>query len=202
MNCKQLLSVVSLVVTSTIALAESDDKNIQFGLSQHHMTTQVSTSSGSWLQGSLRGHGLDAYYLYSRYATVGAGYYQIHSCLPETLEGNLTCQVDTPIHGTHLSFLVGYNLDRDGLYIFTGARYYWEWNDKARFGEATIPIGIGFRLVDFSVDVSSELRGDYTDYGAFDIFGVDPDSSYELGSQWSETLVTTLPVKVSLGYQF
>ena len=178
----------------------------QLNLTQSHYETVVNVSDSSGeefgLLGGLRAHGIEAYSVFSTYASFGTGVYSIHSCIEGSQEAPLACQLSESIHGAHISFLVGHNLAHDGVYLYTGARYYWEWNDQASFSSFVIPAGIGFRLMDVSLDISTELREVEQDFDVFGIFSVDDASGYSLTSDEGDVTVDALPFKLTLGYQF
>lgn len=149
----------------------------------------------------LEAKGVTVNYAFNGNVSFGGGLYLIDECGIDESPVAMTCALTEAIRGTHLNLLVGHNLNADGVYVYSGVRYYWEQNSQAEFGTLTVPVGIGFRFLDVSADVTLDLRDFYTDYEYFDIF--EPtDSDWFINNEYGEGAITAIPVYFSLGYKF
>ena len=157
-------------------------------------------TSQDYLQFSLKSYGITAHYIYSPFTSIGTSAYIISSCEMQDNSYGASCSINDVIQGTSIDLLTGYNLNKDGIYIYTGVRYYWEFNDNAKLGSPTIPVGLGLRFKNVSAEISIELRDSYSDFDSFDILE-NSDGNYIFASPYGAT-AEALPIHFSLGYKF
>lgn len=149
----------------------------------------------------LKGLGLEGRYIYSPWTTIGVQAYQMGQCSMAANTYNISCKVGKPLKGLKIELLTGYNMNGQGVYVYTGTHYFWEGNKSVAFGGFTIPLGIGANFRQFNIEIFTELReGSYVDLGNSGYFnGVEPSYSSNAGGS---VIADTLPVGVSIGYRF
>lgn len=149
----------------------------------------------------LKGIGLEGRYIYSPWTALGVQIYQMSKCSMASNAYNIDCKVDKPLKGLKIELLTGYNMDGQGVYVYTGTHYFWEGNKAVSFGTFSIPFGIGVNFKQVNIELFAELRdGHYVDLGDSGYFsGV--ESSYS-SSAGESVIADTFPFGVSVGYRF
>jgi hypothetical protein len=198
-----LLSLVSYAIGHDI-----DESGIQISIQSIRMDTDINlvpvsspNSETNYVMGSLDGFGIEARYAFHSNLALGGGLYTLIGCSIYEPPIDMSCDITNPIKGAHLQLLAGHNLNSDGIFIYTGVRYYWEWNSQASFGEPVIPIGIGFRFAGVSAEIATDLRDPYNDYSYYNIYQSD-DPAWLIGDRFGYGAVSGIPIYLTLGYLF
>ncbi|MFQ3230202.1 hypothetical protein [Reinekea sp.] len=200
----KIIVLTGLVLFGSFSFSETNvDNKFQVNLVSRTYSGNYNvfgSNPGSLLY-ELKGIGLEGRYIYSPWTTIGVQIYQMNQCSMASNSFNIGCEVDKPLVGLKIELLTGYNMNGQGVYVYTGTHYFWEGNKAVSFGSFTIPLGIGANFKQFNVELFAELReGNYVDLGDSGYFsGVDP--SYTSGAGGS-VIADTMPVGISIGYRF
>lgn len=196
MNFFTQLLVLSIISLSAFSFAE-DQSNPKFQVnvvkriysSVYHYNDQTQ------LNLDLKGFGIEGRYIYSPWTAIGIQAYHLNRCGMEENEYGLSCKALEPYNGVKLELLTGYNMQGQGVYIYTGTNYYWEGYSDASYGSFVVPLGIGANFKQFNLEIFTELRAlDYVDVsGAISI----SDAAIS-----DDEVESPMPFGVSLGYRF
>jgi len=198
--------VFALLTTYCLANNEQSDSKFQVSLRQStyygnvHISDNPNRGSTDFVSYTINATGATAHYVFTPYTSIGTSLYSLHICSTSSNEHGVSCSIDEPIFGTSIDLLIGHNMASDGVFIYTGVRYYWEFNEDNFLGAPIIPIGIGFRFKDISAEVSTEFRDEYSDFHSFNIFD-EPDSGTVYYNEASG-IAMAMPIHISIGYLF
>jgi hypothetical protein len=164
-NVLRIALPVLLLLAVNVTYAEQGNRKYQIGLVHSVYEVVTETSDSTYALSTLTGKGIKANYVYSPYTSIGGSLYIVNKCVKSEID----CKFSSKVFGQTIEFLTGYNMRNDGVFIYTGARYYWEANKSSSIGSPVIPLGIGFRYQGIAVEATVELRDDYSDFSSFDI---------------------------------
>jgi hypothetical protein len=190
------ISLITITVLLTLlgsqCFSESKTPKFQVGLTHAIYDILVDESTDFfdiYDEFRLQANGIRISYIYSPYTSMGASLYRAHSCSQNSSDSSAECVDGGTFLGTSLELLTGYNMNKSGVFIYTGVRYYWENSDKSGIGSPTIPIAIGYRYRGVSVETGMEFRDEYSDISDFGI--IDTGGTAE-----------SVPFQFALSYQF
>lgn len=158
--------------------------------------SQNFNESSDYIPFSVNGYSLNLRYSYSRWTAIEVEGYSINECYIESNRYGVGCNRGAAVSGGKLGLLTGINMDKQGLYAYSGVRYYRE----GSHGDFVVPLGVGLAVSYLRFDLSIELRDtQYHDLYDEGFFTEPSDSNTEVGYTG---VAVPIPVILEVGIRF